>query len=103
MTSMFGQEYMQTVPSFSMSNFSLTSYTPRGNERTYTNASGNYQTSYSTVAYTDLVPLLGSSLDILPNHVYHNATRFNVYGQLEADDFGYETRHNFLLGRSQLI
>jgi hypothetical protein len=41
-------------------------------------------------------------MDILPNHVYHNATLFNAYGQLQANDFGYETRHNFLLGRNQL-
>jgi hypothetical protein len=87
-TNMFGQGYTQTTPSFSMTNFSSAPYTSGGNGRTYTNASGNYQPSYSIVAYTDPILLPGSSLGVLPNHAYHNATRFNAYGQPKANDFG---------------
>jgi hypothetical protein len=48
--SMFGQGYTQTMPSFSMPNFTSASYTPRGNDWAYAHASGNYQALYSTVA-----------------------------------------------------
>jgi hypothetical protein len=41
-TSMFGQGYTQTTPSFSMPNFTSTPYTSGGNGRTYVLASGNY-------------------------------------------------------------
>jgi hypothetical protein len=95
MTSMFGQGYTQTAPSFSMPNFSSVTYTPGGNGRTYANASGNYQALYSMVPYTDPVPLPGSSLGFLPNHTYHNMMWFNIYGQPETDSFGYETPLQF--------
>jgi hypothetical protein len=41
-------------------------------------------------------------MGFLPSHSYHIVMRFDAYGQPEADDFGYETRRNFLLGRNQL-
>jgi hypothetical protein len=85
-----------------MSNFTSAPYTSGGNGQIYAYASGNYQASYSTVAYTDLIPLPGSSLDFLPNHAYQNATWFSAYGQLKADDFGYETPSQFPF-RSQSI
>jgi hypothetical protein len=78
-----------------MPNFTSAPYTPRGNVRTYTHASGNYQAPYSTVAYTDLIPLLSSSLGFLPNHAYQNAPWFNAYDQPEVDGFGYETSPQF--------
>jgi hypothetical protein len=59
-------------------------------------ASSNYQAPYTTVAYTDPIPLLGSSLGFLPNHAYENAPWFNAYGQPEAGGFGYETLPRFL-------
>jgi hypothetical protein len=99
---MFGQGYMQITPSFSMPNFSSAPYTPKGNDRTYANTSGNYQAPYSTIAYTDPIPLPSSSIGFLSNHAYHNATRFNAYGQLEADGLAMRPSRNFLLGRSQL-
>jgi hypothetical protein len=83
-----GQGYTQTAPSFSMPNFSSTPYTPGGNAQTYVNASGNYQALYSTVAYTNSIPLPGSLLGFLPNHAYHNVMRFNAYDQSKADDPG---------------
>jgi hypothetical protein len=54
------------------------------------------------MAYTVPIPLPGSSLGFLSNHVYQNPPFFNAYGQLEADDFGYETPPQFPF-RSQLI
>jgi hypothetical protein len=86
---------MQTAHIFSMSNFTSASYTPMGNSRAYTHASGNYQASYTTVAYTDTILLPGSSLGFLPNHGYQNASWFNAYGQQEVDGFGYETPAQF--------
>jgi hypothetical protein len=86
---------MQTAHSFSMSNFTSASYTPMGNSRAYTHASGNYQASYTTVAYTDTILLPGSLLGFLPNHGYQNASWFNAYGQQEVDGFGYETPAQF--------
>jgi hypothetical protein len=74
-----------------MPNFTSAPYTPRGNDRAYAHASGNYQASYTTVAYTDPIQLPGGSLGFLPNHAYQNAPRFNAYDQSKADDFGYET------------
>jgi hypothetical protein len=59
-------------------------------------ASGNYQALYSTVAYTDPIPLPGSSLGFLPNYAYQNTSWFNAYDQPKADDFGYETPPQFL-------
>jgi hypothetical protein len=66
--SMFGQGYTQTAPTFCMPNFTLAPYTPRGKGRAYADSSGNYQASYTTVAYTDHIPLASSSLGFLPNH-----------------------------------
>jgi hypothetical protein len=96
MNNMFGQGYMHTAPSIAMSNFTSDPYTLEGNGRAYTHASGNYQASYTTVAYTDPISLLGSSLDFLPNHAYQNLPCFNAYGQSEADDYSYETPPQFL-------
>jgi hypothetical protein len=100
--SMFGPGYTETAPSFSMPHFSSAPYTPWGNGRTYANTSGNYQVSYSIVSYTDPIPSPSSSLGFFPNHAYHNAMWFNAYGQLEADNFGYETPPQFPF-RSQPI
>jgi hypothetical protein len=44
-----------------------TLYTPGYNDRTYTNPNGNYQTPYTTVAYTDPIPLPGSLAEFLLN------------------------------------
>jgi hypothetical protein len=99
---MFGQGYTQITPSFSMPNFTSVVYTPRGNGRAYAHASDNYQTLYTIVAYTDLIPLPGSLLCFLPNHVYQNVLRFNAYGQPKAGGFSYETPPQFPLGCSRL-
>jgi hypothetical protein len=56
---------------------------------------GNYQTPYTTIAYTDPIPLL------LPNHAYHNVMRYNTYNQPENGSFGYET-HNFRLDHNHM-
>jgi hypothetical protein len=57
---------------------------------------------YTTVAYTDSIPLTVSSLGFLPNHAYQNAPQFNAYGQPEAGGFGYENPPQFPF-RPQLI
>jgi hypothetical protein len=93
--SMFGQGYIQATPSFSMPNFSSSPYTPGVNGRTYANANDNYQAPYSTIPYTDPIPLPDSSVCLLSNHTYHNVTQFNAYGQLEAVDFGSKTPPQF--------
>jgi hypothetical protein len=80
MASLFGQGYTQTMPSFSMPNFSSAPYTPGGNGWTYANTNDNYQALYSTVAYTDLILLPDNSVGFLPNHAYHNVTQYNAYG-----------------------
>jgi hypothetical protein len=95
MTSMFGQEYTQTASSLSTSNFTSVVYTVGGNGRARPDASGNYEAPYTTVAYTDNIPLPSSSLGFLPNHTYQNAPCFNAYGQLKADGCGYETPPQF--------
>jgi hypothetical protein len=77
---MYGQGYTHTVPSFTMPNPSLTPYTSRFNGRAYTNSSSNFQAPYTTIAYTDPIPILGSSLGFLPNHAYQTPPRFNAYG-----------------------
>jgi hypothetical protein len=72
------------------------------NDRTYPNPNGNYHALYTTLAYTDTIPLPDSSLGFLPNHTYQNAPRFHTYGQPKAGDFGYETPLQFPF-RSQSI
>jgi hypothetical protein len=91
MASMFGQRYMHTVFSFSMSNPNSASYTFGYNGWTYPNPNGNYHAPYTTIAYTDPIPLSSSLLGFLPNHAYQNVSRFSAYGQPEVDGFGYET------------
>jgi hypothetical protein len=102
MTNMFEQGYTQSTPNFSMPNFTSAPYTNGGNDRAYTHASGNFQASYTTVAYTDHIPLLGSSLGFLPNHAYQNTSWFNAYGQPEVGSFGYKILPQFPF-RPQLI
>jgi hypothetical protein len=57
---------------------------------------------YTIVAYTDPIPLPGSSLDFLPYHTYQTPPCFNAYRQLEAGGFDYETSLQFPF-RSQPI
>jgi hypothetical protein len=95
MASMFGQGYMHTAPSLSMPNPCSAPYTSGYNGRAYPNPNGNYQALYTTIACIDPIPLPGSSLRFLPNHVYQNVPRFNAYGQPKADGFGYETPLQF--------
>jgi hypothetical protein len=91
MTSIYRQWYIHTAPSFTIPNPSSTPYTFGFNGRAFPNPNGNIQAPYTTVAYIDPMPLPGSSLSFLPNHAYQNKPRFNTYGQLEADDFDFET------------
>jgi hypothetical protein len=78
-----------------MPNPSSTPYTFEFNDRAYPNPSGNFQAPYTTIAYTDPIPLPDSSLVFLPNHAYQTLPHFNAYGQPKADDFGYETPPRF--------
>jgi hypothetical protein len=94
-TSMFGQGYTHTTPSFAMPNPGSAPNTPGYNGRAYTNPNGNYQDLYATVAYTNPIPLSGSLLGFFPNHAYQHSTCFNTYGQLETGGFGYETLSQF--------
>jgi hypothetical protein len=93
--SIFRQGYTHTESSFSMPNPSSAPYTSGYNGRAYPNSNGNYQTSYTTIAYTNLIPLSGSSLGFFPNHAYQNTPCFNTYGQPEVGGFGFETPPQF--------
>jgi hypothetical protein len=95
MTSMYGHGYMHTAPSFTIPNPTSTPYTSRFNCRAYPNPSSNFQSPYTIIAYTDPIPLLGSSLGFLPNHAYQTPPRFNAYGQPKAGSLGYETPLQF--------
>jgi hypothetical protein len=55
--SMLRQGYMHTTPSCSMSNLGSAPYTPGCNGRPYADANDNYQVPYTTVVYTDHIPL----------------------------------------------
>jgi hypothetical protein len=78
-TSMYGQGYMHTAPSFTIPNPSLTTYTFEFNGRAYPNPSSNFQAPYTTVAYIDPILLPSSSLGFLPNPAYQTPPRFNAY------------------------
>jgi hypothetical protein len=86
---------MHTAPNFTIPNPSLTPYNSEFNGRAYPNPSNNFQAPYTTIAYTDVIPLPGSSLGFLPNHAYQTLPCFNTYGQPEASGFGYETPPQF--------
>jgi hypothetical protein len=94
-TSMYGKGYTRIAPNFTMPNPSSTSYTSGFNGRAYPNPSGNFQAPYTTIPYTNPIPLPGSSLGFLPNHTYQTPPRFDAYGQPEASGFGYETPPQF--------
>jgi hypothetical protein len=95
MAIIFGQGYTHIASSFSMPNPGSALYTSGYNGRAYPNPNGNYQISYTTIAYTDTIPLPGSLLGFLPNNAYQNESCFNAYGQAEASVFGYETKPQF--------
>jgi hypothetical protein len=97
MTSMYGQGYTYTAPTFTIPNPSSTTYTFRFNSRAYPKPSGNFQAPYTTVAYTDPIPLPDSLLCFLPRHAYQTPPRFNAYDQPIAGGFGYETPRQFPL------
>jgi hypothetical protein len=78
MACMFRLWYMHTTPSFSMPNPGPAPYTPRCNGRTYANNNDNFEVSYSTVAYTNTIPLPGSLAGFLLNSAYHNTMWYNT-------------------------
>jgi hypothetical protein len=94
-TSMYGQGYTHTTPSFTNPNPGLAPYTSGYNGRVYPNPSCNFQDPYTTIAYTDPIPLPGCSLAFLPNHAYQTPPHLNAYDQPEAGGFGYETPPQF--------
>jgi hypothetical protein len=73
----------------------LTPYTSGFNGQAYSNPSSNFQDMYTTIAYTDPIPLPGSALGFLRNHAYQTPPCFNAYGQPKADGFGYGTPPQF--------
>jgi hypothetical protein len=95
MTNMYGKGYTHTTRTFTIPNPSSTPYTFGFNGRAYPNPSRNFQAPYTTVPFTDPIPIPGSSLGFLPNHAYQTLPRFNVYHQSEAGSFGYETPPQF--------
>jgi hypothetical protein len=87
-TSMYGKGYTHTAPNFTIPNPSSTPYIFGFNGRAYPNPCSNFQAPYTTVAYTDPIPLPGSSLGFLLNHAYQTLPCFNLYGQPEVDGLG---------------
>jgi hypothetical protein len=77
--SMFEQGYTHTTPNFSIPNPGLAPYTSGHNGQTYPNPNSNYQIMYTTIAYTNPIPLPGNLLGFLPNHAYQNMPRFKNY------------------------
>jgi hypothetical protein len=102
MTILYRQGYTHTAPSFTILNPSSIPYNSEFNGRAYPNHSGNFQTPYTSVAYTNPIPLLGSSIGFLPNNAYRTTPRFNANGQLEDGGFSYETLPQFPF-RPQLV
>jgi hypothetical protein len=92
---MFGQGYTHNALSFTLPNPGLAPYTSRYNGQAYPNPNSNYPALYTTVAYTDPIPLAGSLLGFLPNHAYQNTPRLNTYSQLEVDGLGFVTLPQF--------
>jgi hypothetical protein len=78
-----------------MPNLGSAPYNPGNNGQTYTNPNGNYQATYTTIAYTDTIPLPSSSTGFLPNSAYHNEMRHDTLGQTKFGGFGYETPLQF--------
>jgi hypothetical protein len=91
MANIYGQGYTHAAPTVTIPNHSSTPYTFGYNGRTYPNTNSSFKAPYTTVAYTDSIPLPDSSLDFLPNHAYEILPRFNAYDQSKTDGFGYET------------
>jgi hypothetical protein len=89
LASTFGQGYMHATPSFSMPNPGLAPYTPGCNGRTYTNTNSNYQVLYTTVVYTDPIPLPDSSARPWPNYANNNTMWYTAYGQMDHSGYGY--------------
>jgi hypothetical protein len=100
MANMFEQWYIHTAPSITIPNPSSAPYTSWYNGRAYPNPNDNYQATYTTVTYTDPIPLPRSPLGFLLNHAYQNTQCFNTYDQLEVGGVGFETCRNFPLGHN---
>jgi hypothetical protein len=100
--SMYGQRYMNTAPSFTNPNPSSAPYTSSYNDRAYPNPNASYQAPYTTIAYTDPIPLPGSLLGFLPNHTYQTLPHFNAYGQSEGGGLVMKPHRNSPLDHSQL-
>jgi hypothetical protein len=60
------------------------------------NPNNNYQASYTTIAYTDPIPLPDSSAGFLSNSAYHNVMWHNTLGQPKFGGFSYETPPQFM-------
>jgi hypothetical protein len=87
------------TPSFSMPNPSSASYTVGYNGRTYANTNGNYQASYTTVAYTDPIPLPYGSVARWSNYTNNNTIWYTTYDPPDHDGYCYGTHCNFFRPR----
>jgi hypothetical protein len=92
---MFGQGYIPATLSYSMPNSSLTPYTPGCNDRAYTNTNGNYQATYTTVGYTDHIPLPGGSNIRCLTCTNNNTMCYATYNPPDHGGYGYETPPKF--------
>jgi hypothetical protein len=95
MTIMFGQGYTHAAPSFLMLNLGSTSYTPRCNDWSYANINDNYHVLYTTVAYTEPIPLPDGSVGPWLNDTNNNTMWYNTHGMSENRVYGYETLPQF--------
>jgi hypothetical protein len=65
------------------------------NDRTYTNTNVNYKALYTTIAYTDPIPLPDNLAERWPNYVNNNTMRYAIYDPLDHSGYGYETPPQF--------
>jgi hypothetical protein len=84
-TSMFRQGYTHATPSFSMPSPDSASYTAGCNGWTYANAHDNYQAPYTTIPYTDLIPLPDSSTGPWPNYTNNHMMWYTTYDPPDHD------------------
>jgi hypothetical protein len=91
-----------TAPSFTMPSPSSTPCTSGFNGRAHRNPSGNFQPPYTTIAYTDPVPLPGRSLGFFPTTPIKPCHVSMPMANQKPTALVMKPHHNSLLDHNQL-